>query len=119
MPYTEGEDRHQIISCQIRCFVEEENPVRVIDTYVESLSLEELGFHMYSSTKAGQKPYRRGDLLTLYLYCYMNGIRSSRKMETETKRNIELMWLIGKLQPDHGILSVFMKNNQKSIKKAV
>jgi transposase len=47
----------------------------------------------------------------------MNSIRSSRKMETETKRNIELMWLIGKLQPDHGTLSAFMKNNQTAIKK--
>ncbi|WP_283653633.1 MULTISPECIES: transposase [unclassified Paenibacillus] len=72
---------------------------------------------MYQSTKAGQKPYRREDLLKLYLYFYMNGIRSSRKMETETKRNIELMWLIGKLQPDHGTLSAFMKNNQIAIKK--
>src|SRR5690606_31206405 len=62
-------------------------------------------------------PYRREDLLKLYLYCYMNGIRSSRKMETETTRNIELMWLIGKLRPDHGTLSAFMKNNQTAIKK--
>lgn len=81
------------------------------------MGLEELGFQVYSGTKAGQKPYHREDLLKLYLYCYMNGIRSSRKMETETKRNIELMWLIGKLQPDHGTLSAFMKNNQPAIKK--
>ena len=119
MPYIEGEDRHQIhlLPNTLDDFVEEENPVRVIDAYVDSLTLEELGFQMYSGTKAGQKPYRREDLLKLYLYCYMNGIRSSRKMETETKRNIELMWLIGKLQPDHGTLSAFMKNNQTAIKK--
>lgn len=97
-------------------FVGEENPVRVIDAYVDSLPLEELGFQVYSGSKAGQKPYRRQELLKLYLYCYMNSIRSSRKMETETKRNIELMWLTGKLQPDHGTLSAFM-NNQTAIKK--
>ncbi|QWU15609.1 IS1182 family transposase [Paenibacillus sophorae] len=119
MPYIEGEDRHQIhlLPNTLDDFVEEENPVRVIDAYVDSLTLEELGFQVYSGTKSGQKPYRREDLLKLYLYCYMNGIRSSRKMETETKRNIELMWLIGKLHPDHGTLSAFMKNNQTAIKK--
>lgn len=119
MPYIEGEDRHQIhlLPNTLDDFVAEENPVRVIDAYVDSLALEELGFQMYSGTKAGQKPYRREYLLKLYLYCYMNGIRSSRKMEIETKRNIELMWLIGKLQPDHGTLSAFMKRNQTAIKK--
>lgn len=119
MPYIEGENRCQIclLPNTLDDFVDGENPVRVIDAYVDSLNLEELGFQVYSGTKAGQKPYRRGDLLKLYLYCYMNGIRSSRKMETETGRNIELMWLICKLQPDHGTLSAFMKNNQTAIKK--
>ncbi|CAH1199319.1 hypothetical protein PAECIP111893_01311 [Paenibacillus plantiphilus] len=82
-----------------------------------ALVLEELGFQVYSGSKAGQEPYSRQELLKLYLYCYMNGIRSSRKMESETKRNIELMWLISKLQPDHGTLSAFMKSNQSAIKK--
>ncbi len=119
MPYIEGEDRYQIhlLPNILDDFVEEENSVRVIDAYVDSLTLEELGFQVYSGTKAGQKPYHRKDLLKLYLYSYMNGIRSSRKMETETKRNIELMWLIGKLQPDHGTLSAFMKNNRMAIKR--
>ncbi|WP_082651197.1 IS1182 family transposase [Paenibacillus etheri] len=119
MPYIEGEDRHQIylLPNTLDDFVDEENPVRVIDAYVDSLTLEELGFQVYSGTKPGQKPYRREDILKLYLYCYMNGIRSSRKMEAETLRNIELMWLIGKLKPDHGTLSAFMKNNQTAVKK--
>lgn len=119
MPFIEGEDRHQIylLPNTLDDFVSEENPVRVIDAYVDSSNLEALGFQVYSGTKAGQKPYCRKDLLKLYLYCYMNGIRSSRKMETETSRNIELMWLIGKLQPDHGTLSSFLKNNQAAIKK--
>ncbi|MCD9021862.1 transposase [Cohnella silvisoli] len=121
MPFIEGEDRLQIhlLPYTLDDFVEEENPVRVIDAYVDSLILEELGFQVYSGSKAGQKPYRRQELLKLYLYCYMNGIRSSCKMETETKRNIELMWLIGKLQPDHGTLSAFMKSNQTAIKNCL
>jgi len=96
MPFIEGEDRQQIYLFQnmLDDFVEEENPVRVIDAYVGSLTLEKLGFQIHSSSKAGQKPYRREELLKLYLYCYMNGIRSSRKIESETKRNIELMWQV-------------------------
>ncbi len=119
MSYIEGEDRYQItlLPNTLDDFADEENPVRVIDAYVDSLNLEEVGFQVYLGTKAGQKPYRRSDLLKLYLYCYMNGIRSSRKIETETKRNIELMWLICRLQPDHGTISAFMKNNQKAVKK--
>lgn len=119
MPFIEGEDRYQIhlLPNTLDDFVEAENPVRVIDAYVDSLTIEEMGFQVYSGSKAGQKPYRREELLKLYLYCYMNGIRSSRKMEMETKRNVELMWLVGKLQPDHGTLSAFMKNNQTAIKK--
>lgn len=119
MPFIESEDRYQIqlLPNTLDDFVDEENPVRVLDAYVDSLTLEELGFHVYSGSKAGQKPYRREELLKLYLYCYLNGIRSSRKMETETKRNMELMWLIGRLQPDHGTLSAFMKDNQLAIKK--
>jgi transposase len=119
MPFIKGEDRNQIhlLPNTLDDFVEEESPVRVIDAYVDCLALEELGFQVFSGARAGQKPYRREDLLKLYLYCYMNGIRSSRKMETEAKRNIELMWLISKLQPDHGTLSAFMRNNQAAIKK--
>jgi transposase len=93
MPYIDSEDRYQVnlLPNTLDDFVDEENPVRVIDAYVDSLNLEGLGFQVYSGNKAGQKPYRREDLLKLYLYCYMNGIRSSRKIETETNRNIELM----------------------------
>lgn len=119
MAFIEGEDRYQInlLPNTLDDFVSEDNPVRVIDAYIDSLDLEELGFIVYSGNKAGQKPYMRKDLLKLYIYCYMNRIRSSRTMETEAKRNIELMWLIGKVTPDHGTLSAFMKNNKKAIKR--
>jgi transposase len=119
MPYILGEDRNQLnlLPNILEDFVDEENPVRVIDAYVDSLNLEELGFVVFSGFKAGQKPYKRQDLLKLYLYCYMNKIRSSRLMETEATRNIELMWLIKKIKPDHGTISSFMKMNKKAIKQ--
>jgi len=119
MPFILGEDRNQItlLPYTLDDYVSEDNPVRVIDAYVNSLNLEELGFVIYSGNRAGQKPYRRQDLLKLYIYCYMNKIRSSRMMETEVTRNIELMWLIGKIKPDHGTISSFMKINKKAIKQ--
>jgi len=118
MAFIVGENRNQVnlLPNTLDDFVDENNPVRVIDAYVDSLDLEQLGFVAYSGNKPGQKPYRRTDLLKLYIYCYMNSVRSSRKMEAEAGRNIEVMWLIGKIQPDHGTLSAFMKNNKAPIK---
>ncbi|MFY3790876.1 IS1182 family transposase [Ureibacillus sp. MALMAid1270] len=119
MSFILGEDRNQIslFPYTLDDYVSEDNPVRVIDAYVDSLNLEELGFVIYTGKSAGQRPYRRHDLLKLYIYCYMNKIRSSRMMETEATRNIELMWLIGKIKPDHGTISSFMKINKKAIKQ--
>ncbi len=68
-----------------------------------------------SDTSIAKQSYCREYLLKLYLYCYMNGIRSSRKMETETKRNTELMLLTGKFKLNHGTLSAFMRNKQTAI----
>jgi transposase len=119
MPFIQGEDKNQIsfLPNTLDDFVSEDNPVRVIDAYVDSLNLGELGFQIYSGSRAGQRPYRREDLLKFYIYCYMNKIRSSHMMEVEATRNIELMWLIGRITPDHGTLSSFMKNNKTAIKK--
>jgi transposase len=119
MPFILGEDRNQInlLPNTLEDFVSEDNPVRVIDAYVDSLNLEDLGFVVFSGNNAGQKPYRRQHLLKLYIYCYMNKIRSSRMMEAEATRNIELMWLTGKIKPDHGTLSSFMKINKNAIKQ--
>jgi transposase len=119
MPYIIVEDRNQLnlLPNTLEDFIGENNPVRVIDAYVDSLELEELGFIVYSGSKAGQKPYNRKDLLKLYIYCYMNKIRSSRMMEIETTRNIELMWLIRKIKPDHGTISSFLKMNKNAIKQ--
>ena len=119
MPFIEGQDRNQVtlLPNTLEEYISEDNPVRVIDAYVNSIDLEDMGFATFSAQKAGQRPYKRRALLKLYIYCYMNRIRSSRRVEIETTRNIELMWLIGKISPDHGTISSFMKNNKDSIKK--
>lgn len=121
MAYINGEDRYQttfLVTC-IDDFVDENNPVRAIDAFVNVLDLERLGFITYDDNKPGQCPYDRKQLLKLHIYGYMNGIRSSRKLETESKRNIELMWLINKLTPDHGTISSFVKDNKKAFRQVL
>jgi transposase len=114
-----GEDRFQttfLFSC-LDDFVDENNLVRVIDAFVNVLDLESIGFKTYEENKPAQRPYNRKYLLKLHIYGYMNGIRSSRRLEKESTRNIELMWLIGKLTPDHGTISNFVKDNKKAFRQ--
>ncbi|MGY6650349.1 IS1182 family transposase [Wenyingzhuangia sp. IMCC45574] len=92
-----------------------ENSVRIIDDFVDSLDMAELGFN--SLQTQGRPPYDPADLLKLYIYGYMNRIRSSRQLEIECKRNIELFWLMGNLKPDHNTISRFRKENPKAIKR--
>ena len=82
------------------------------DAYVEALNLQDLGFAEYSGSNRGQSPYRRSDLLKLHIYGYLNKIRSSRALEVEAKRNIELMWLINSITPDHGTIAGFVQKNK-------
>jgi len=117
MRYKTGEDRYQQILFPevLDNYITEENPVRVIDAYINSLNLLELGFTS-KPKQTGRPPYNPKDMLKLYLYGYFNKIRSSRKLETETTRNIELMWLLCKLCPDHKTISRFRKENAKALK---
>jgi transposase len=114
MAYIVGEDRNQtkIIATSLDNLIDENNSVRVIDSYVESLDLKQLGFVEYSGNNKGQAPYRRKDLLKLHIYGYLNKIRSSRALEIEARRNIELMWLINSIRPDHGTIAGFVKKNK-------
>jgi len=117
--YKEGNDRNQI-SLEPLCFdamIEEDNPVRVIDAIVERLEVNTLGFVYSETKKTGRKPYSPSDMLKLYLYGYFNGVRSSRKLERECHKNIELMWLIGCLKPDFKTIADFRKNNQEPLQK--
>lgn len=119
MAYLEGNNRYQSSFIQVSLDeqIDDNNPVRVIDAYVDGVDLARLGFKHYSGTKPGQKPYKRQDLLKIILYSYMNKIRSSRMIEQEAKRNIELMWLACNLTPDHGTISGFIKDNKLLIKE--
>lgn len=93
-------------------YIDKNNQIRFIDVFVDNLDLQELGFK-YSIPKmgSGRYPYDPYDMLKLYIYGYLNNIRSSRKLEVETHRNIEIMWLIGKLKPDHKTISNFRRDN--------
>ncbi|MDR2204149.1 MAG: IS1182 family transposase [Nitrososphaerota archaeon] len=112
-----GENRNQktLFPDVLDDFVSQENPVRVIDTYVDSLNLESLGFTI-STAETGRPPYNQTDILKLYIYGYFNKIRSSRRLEKETRRNIELMWLINKLTPDHKTIARFRHDNPTALK---
>lgn len=95
--------------------ISDENSVRIIDKFVDSLDITSLGFKAMASQ--GRPPYDPADLLKLYIYGYMNRIRSSRQLELECGRNIELMWLLGNLKPDHNTIARFRKDNPKAIKR--
>lgn len=99
-------------------YVADDNPVRFIDAFVDSLDLHALGFERAVPKETGRPPYHPGDLLKLYVYGYLNHIRSSRKLERETRRNIEVMWLLGKLAPDFKTIADFRRDNGQAIRAA-
>lgn len=103
MNFIQGECREQFIMFPetIDDYIDENNPVRVIDVYIESLDIKELGFTKYQPNETGRPMYSPKDMLKLYIYGYMNRLRSSRRLETESKRNLELIWLLKRLSPDH------------------
>ena len=97
-------------------YVDAENPVRFIDAFIDSLNIEKLGFKHSITCDTGRPSYDPSDLLKLYVYGYLNQIRSSRKLERECHRNIEVMWLMKKLTPDHKTIADFRKDNVDCIK---
>ncbi len=100
-------------------YVEKENPVRFIDAFVDSLNLEKLGFKHSIPAETGRPSYDPSDLLKLYVYGYLNQVRSSRKLEKECHRNVEVMWLMKKLAPDHKTIADFRKDNVDCIKASI
>ena len=91
--------------------IAEDNPVRVIDILIDSIDMQELGFTHAQTKKTGRKPYDPKDMCKLYVYGYYEGIRSSRKLERECKRNVEVMWLLKNLTPDFKTIADFRKDN--------
>ena len=118
MDFINGESREQTILLpdSIEEYVEAESTVRVIDAYINSLELSELDFAKHEPNETGRPMYNPKDMLKLYVYGYMNRIRSSRRLEEETKRNLEVIWLICKLSPDHKTISRFRHDNSKALK---
>ena len=116
-----GQDRNQasFLPPCLEDYVSQDNPVRAIDAYVDSLDLNELGFRdVGSDGGAGQPPYDPADLLRLYLYGYLHQVRSSRRLEREARRNLELMWLLRGLAPGYRTIANFRKDNAAGLKAA-
>jgi transposase len=98
-------------------YIAEDNPVRVVDVFVDELDLKQLGFEGAEPEATGRPAYHPATLLKIYIYGYLNRIQSSRRLERETQRNVELIWLTGKLSPDFKTIADFRKDNGKSIKR--
>src|SRR6202171_131671 len=116
--FVEGEDRRQgvLLPEYLDDYVSEENPVRVIDVFVSELDLGALGFAGVVPEATGRPAYHPGLLLKIYVYGYINQIASSRRLEREAQRNVELMWLTGRLAPDFKTIADFRKDNGPAIR---
>jgi transposase len=117
--FVEGVDREQgtLFPEQLEDFVSEDNPVRVVEAFVEALGLGELGFSGVDPAATGRPSYHPSVLLKLYIYGYLNRVQSSRRLEREAGRNVEVMWLTGRLVPDHKTIADFRKDNGPAIRK--
>lgn len=118
MQFIQGKNRTQSIlfTESLDQIISPDNEVRIIDLFVESISLADFKF-IIKTTKEGRPAYHPKDLLKLFVYGYLNHIRSSRQLEKECKRNIELLWLMKELTPDHNTISNFRRDNEKAIRK--
>ena len=118
MGYIQGQDRHQqvLFPESLDDYIDAANPVRFLDIFVNGLDLKALGFTHATPNQTGRPSYHPGDMLKLYLYGYLNKIRSSRKLEHESQRNLELMWLLQKLTPDFKTIADFRKENSQALK---
>ena len=117
--FVEGMDRGQstLFPECLDDWIGEENPVRVIDVFVDELDLGELGFSGVDPEATGRPSYHPAVLLKLYIYGYLNRVQSSRRLEREAGRNVEVMWLTGRLAPDHKTIADFRKDNGRAIRQ--
>ena len=119
MAYKSGIHRGQtvLIPETLDEYISEDNPVQFIDAFVEGIDLNTIQFKYAKTLSTGRPPYDPKDLLKLYLYGYINAIRSSRKLEKECYRNLEVLWLMKKLTPDHKTIANFRKDNKEELPK--
>jgi transposase len=116
--YVEGQERSQVTLFpeSLDEYIVEDNPVRVVDVFVEELDLKALGFEGAEPEATGRPAYHPSTLLKIYIYGYLNRIQSSRRLERETQRNVELIWLTGRLSPDFKSIADFRKDNGPAIR---
>ena len=117
--FVEGTDRGQTTlfpEC-LEDWIGGDNPVRVVDVFVDELDLSGLGFGGVAPEATGRPSYHPSILLKLYIYGYLNRVQSSRRLEHEAGRNVEVMWLVGRLAPDHKTIADFRKDNGSAIRK--
>jgi transposase len=115
---TGNREQISVFPMSLDMMISEDNVVRAIDAIVDDMDIISMDFKYSETAATGRKPYSPIDMFKLYTYSYFNGIRSSRKIEKECHRNIELMWLINELRPDFKTIADFRKDNKKQIKAA-
>src|SRR6056300_436284 len=115
--FIQGEDRSQatLFPERLDDYVTEDSPVRVIDVFIDELDLSDLGFKTQPND-TGRPAYRPSTMLKLFVYGYLNRVQSSRRLEREAQRNVELMWLTGLLAPDFKTIADFRKDNGEAIR---
>lgn len=118
--FVEGEDRRQsfLLPELLDDYVTEDNPVRVVEAFIDELELGALGFEGVQPASTGRPAYHPSTLLKIYLYGYLNRVQSSRRLEREAQRNVELMWLTGRLAPDFKTIANFRRDNGAAIRAA-
>lgn len=117
--YIEGVDRSQatLFPDRLEDWIDDDNPVRVIDLFVDEIDLEKIGFLRTAPASTGRPGYRPSVLLKLFIYGYLNRVPSSRALEREAGRNVEVIWLTGRLAPDHKTIADFRRDNGSAIRK--
>src|SRR5277367_2139097 len=118
MTYITGHDRSQLLLLPeaVDDYVGSDNPVRFIDAFVDGLALAAAGFERVEPKVTGRPGYAPGDFLKLYIYGYLNRVRSSRRLEAETHRNIEVIWLLRHLKPDFKTIADFRRDNRAAFR---
>ena len=112
----ESRDQINLFEEKLDDIISTDNPARFIDAYVEKLDLKKLGFKISGESNTGRPAYRPSTMLKIYIYGYLNRIRSSRKLEAECTRNVELMWLTRRVTPDFKTIADFRGFNKKGLK---
>src|SRR5215212_7268327 len=117
--FVQGTDRQQttLLPECLDDWVDEGNSIRAVDVFVDALELRDLGFDGVDPAATGRPAYHPSPMLKLYIYGYLNRVQSSRRLEREAGRNLEVMWLLGRLAPDHKTIADFRKNNGAGLRK--